>query len=84
MIPENTFSVAVTEYEIKITADVPGFCSRDIRLCLSETTVSIDAENERRRFRQKIPLPGPAAPETAAAVCRNGVLEIVVRPLCPL
>ena len=81
MTSEKTFVIDVTENEIKIIADVPGFCSRDIRLCLSETTVSIDAENERRIFRQKIPLPVPAAPETAAAVCRTGVLEIVVSRL---
>lgn len=73
------FTIAVLPDALEITVDVPGFDRHNLRLDVSETTVYLNAHDGGRDYRSKIPLPVPAAPETAAASCRNGVLTITVR-----
>ena len=70
--------VDVHEYDDRITvmADLPGVEKADIDLSCDGHVLSIRAENENRRYDERVQLPGSVDPETAGATYNNGVLEV--------
>lgn len=70
--------VDVHEYDDRVTviADLPGVAKDDIELSCDGTVLSIHADNEARRYDERIQLPATVDAESARAKYNNGVLEI--------
>ncbi|MEM5814260.1 MAG: Hsp20/alpha crystallin family protein [Candidatus Aenigmatarchaeota archaeon] len=87
--------VAESDGELLIKASLPGYEKKDVKLKVSENSVSISAQRKREEvtaeksfYRREIgygaasrtiPLPTPVLPETAKAKFEKGVLEITVK-----
>ena len=70
--------VDVHEYDDRITviADLPGVEKADIDLTCDGNVLSIHAENDNRRYDERVHLPGSVDAESAGATYNNGVLEV--------
>jgi HSP20 family protein len=70
--------VDVHEYDDHLTviADLPGVEKADIDLSCDGNVLSIRAENDDRRYAERVQLPGSVDPESAGAKYNNGVLEV--------
>lgn len=62
--------------EVWVIADLPGVDKDKINIDATESTVTISAEGERRKYRKVVELPAPVDPNSAVATYKNGVLEI--------
>jgi HSP20 family protein len=58
-----------------VVADVPGVPKENIDVKVTERTVTIKAQNERKYYKV-VELPVEVVPESAKASYKNGVLEI--------
>jgi HSP20 family protein len=61
--------------EVWVVADVPGVPKENIDVKVTERTVTIKAQNERKYYKV-VELPVEVVPESAKASYKNGVLEI--------
>ena len=65
--------------EIRILADVPGTDLEDIELTLKDNVLLLATKAAARRaYRCQVPLPAEVDFDHRKAVCRNGVLELVL------
>jgi HSP20 family protein len=72
---EPLVDVIETGDEVWVVADVPGVPKENIDVKVTERTVTIKAQNERKYYKV-VELPVEVAPESAKASYKNGVLEI--------
>lgn len=68
VLPEGDFII--------ISAEMPGIGSEDVRLAISGSTLTINAERGRRKFRKELTLPADANAETMSFSCKDGLLEV--------
>ncbi len=61
--------------EIWVVADVPGVPKENIDVKVTEKTLTIRAQNERKYYKV-VELPAEVIPESAKASYKNGVLEV--------
>jgi HSP20 family protein len=61
--------------EIWVVADVPGVPKENVDVKVTEKTVTIKAQNERKYYKV-VELPAEVVPESAKASYKNGVLEV--------
>ncbi len=64
--------------EIWVVADVPGVSKENIDVKVTERTVTIKAQNDRKYYKV-VELPREVIPESAKASYKNGVLEIKLK-----
>ncbi|MBS7611782.1 Hsp20/alpha crystallin family protein [Candidatus Bathyarchaeota archaeon] len=73
---EPLVEVISTDGEINVVAEVPGVEKEDIKLHATETTLTISAETEKRKYYKEIELPEKVDPKKAKSTYKNGVLEV--------
>jgi len=62
--------------EVRVIAELPGVEKEDIDLRATETSLTISAESQHRKYYKELSLPTPVNPKSAKATYRNGVLEV--------
>lgn len=70
--------VDVHEYDDHVTviADLPGVEKADIDVSCNGSVLTIQAENETRRYDERLQLPATVDEATGTATYNNGVLEV--------
>jgi len=61
---------------VRVIAELPGVEKEDIDLRATETSLTISAESQHRKYYKELRLPTPVNPKSAKATYRNGVLEV--------
>jgi len=56
--------------------ELPGVDKKDIQLSVTDESLTISVEREKRRYYKEVSLPTKVKPETAKANYKNGVLEV--------
>ena len=64
---------------LKVMAELPGVAKEDIRLYVTERTLTIDVETPGRRYSKELDLPAEVEESSAKSTYRSGVLETVFR-----
>jgi HSP20 family protein len=77
-VREPLTDVTVDGNVVRITVELPGVVKEDIRLDGTETSVTVSADTETRKFRKTVPLPTKVDPDSAKAEYNNGILEITM------
>jgi len=62
--------------ELVIFAEVPGVEKEDINLNLTEETLIINVDTEKRKYYKEVELPTAVDPKSTKASYKNGVLEV--------
>jgi HSP20 family protein len=62
-----------------ITAEMPGVTKQDIRVSVSEDTVTIQAEKGDKKYQTEIPVNVALDEKTSKATYSNGILELKIR-----
>ena len=84
--------VAETDREIKVTAELPGLDEKDVKVELSNNTLTIDGERKGEtedqnrwfseryygRFQRRVPLDWDVEEDKVVASFRNGVLTVTL------
>lgn len=73
---EPLVEVISTDGEINVIAELPGVEKEDIKLHATETTLTISAETEKRKYYKEVELPEKVDPKKAKSTYKNGVLEV--------
>ncbi|MDZ7701405.1 MAG: Hsp20/alpha crystallin family protein [Halobacteriales archaeon] len=70
--------IDVHEYDdyLTVIADLPGVEKADIDVSCNGTVLSIQAENDGRRYDERLQLPATVDETTGSAKYNNGVLEV--------
>ncbi len=63
---------------VTVFAELPGVDKKEIDLKVSEDSLTISVNKERRKYYKEVSLPVSVKPETAKASYRNGVLEVSI------
>ncbi len=63
---------------IKIVAEVPGVEKEDINLELTENSLVISVDTEKRKYFKEVELPTQIEPDSPKALYVNGVLEVTL------
>ncbi len=63
---------------VKVIAEMPGVEKEKVKVIATEDTLKIQSSNASRKYYKEVELPVKVKPETAKAVYRNGVLEVVL------
>lgn len=61
---------------ITVTAELPGVNKEDIDLEVTETTLTINVEDDEREYYKEVELPAEVKTDGAQATYRNGILDI--------
>ncbi len=65
--------------QIKVIAELPGVEKNDIKLFVTETSLTIDVENPERRYHKELAFSTEVEQSSASSTYRNGVLEIILK-----
>jgi HSP20 family protein len=63
---------------IKVVAEVPGVEKKDINLELTENSLIISVDTEKRKYYKEVELPTQIEPDSSKALYVNGVLEVTL------
>ncbi|KON27392.1 hypothetical protein AC481_05055 [miscellaneous Crenarchaeota group archaeon SMTZ-80] len=63
---------------VKIVAEVPGIEKKDINLELTENSLIISVDTEKRKYFKEVELPTQIEPDSTKALYVNGVLEVTL------
>ena len=66
------------EKVVQVVAELPGVEKLDIKLNVSERTLKITVDTEKRKYHKEIDLPSRVKPDSARATYKNGVLEVII------
>ena len=77
-VREPLTDVCVDGNLVRITVELPGVSKEDIQLEGTETSITVSADTETRKFRKTVSLPSEVDPDSAKAEYNNGILEITV------
>lgn len=75
---EPLVDVIEEEDTVKVVAEMPGVEKEKVRVKATEDTLTIQGSDTNRKYHKEVKLPARVKPETAKAVYRNGVLEVVL------
>jgi len=75
---EPLVEVISTDSEINVIAELPGVEKEDIKLHATETTLTISAETQKRKYYKEVELPEKVDPKKAKSTYKNGVLEVIL------
>lgn len=64
--------------EVAVTLEVPGIRKEDIDLRVTEETLEVNVDTEKRKYHKEVRLPAPVKPETTKATYNNGVLDVAI------
>jgi HSP20 family protein len=67
------------ENALKIVAEMPGLRKEDVKLHLTEDSLTIHGSNGGRNYDTVVPLKAPVITESARANYNNGILEVVLK-----
>jgi HSP20 family protein len=65
--------------DVKVVAELPGVEKNDIRLHVTDQTLTISVNISDRKYHKKLDLPVEVETSTARSTYRNGVLETVIK-----
>ena len=65
------------EDSLHVVVEMPGITKEDVSLEISGTVLNIKAENEDRKYSERVELPAKVLADSAKATYKNGVLEVV-------
>jgi len=65
--------------EIRVIAELPGVDKSDIRLSVTESSLTIDVDAPERRYFKELELPADIDEMTVKSTLRNGILETTMR-----
>jgi HSP20 family protein len=65
--------------EIRVIAELPGVDKSDIRLSVTESSLTIDVDAPERRYFKELELPADIDETTVKSTLRNGILETTMR-----
>jgi len=65
--------------EIRVIAELPGVDKSDIRLSVTESSLTIDVDAPERRYFKELELPADIDDTTVKSTLRNGILETTMR-----
>ncbi len=68
----------VEDTTIKIYAQLPGVCEKDIHLALRDDMLELEAKGIGRVFYKELLLPKPVQPDSLQTRFHNGILEITL------
>ena len=68
---------------IKVVAELPGVEKNEIRLYLTEMTLTIDVDTPDRRYRKELELPVAVDESSARSIYKNGILETTLKKRKP-
>jgi HSP20 family protein len=68
--------------EITILAQLQGAKREDIRIDVTETQVTIEANTPHQTYHKKLQLPAIVDPNTAQTTYKNGILQVKLQKLC--
>ena len=76
---EPLVDVIVDEKEkvVKLVAEMPGVEKQDVKIIVEENIVNIDAEHGDKKYHVKVPIEHKVDEESAKALYKNGILELV-------
>jgi len=75
---EPLMDVVDSKDSLLVYAELPGVDKNDIRLSVTDKSLTISIEREKRRYYKEVSLPTKVKPETAKARYKNGVLEVTL------
>jgi len=75
---EPLVDVIEEEDTVKVVAEMPGVEKEKVKVKATEDTLTIQGTDTNRKYYKEVKLPAKVKPETAKAVYRNGVLEVVL------
>lgn len=64
--------------KLKVIAELPGVAREEIRLYVTESTLSIDVDTPEHRYHKELELPAEVDESSARSTYTNGVLETVL------
>lgn len=73
---EPLVEVISTDGEINVIVELPGVEKENIKIHATETTLTISAETEKRKYYKEVELPEKVDPKKAKSTYKNGVLEV--------
>lgn len=73
---EPLVDVVDSKDSLMVYAELPGVDKKDIQLSVTDESLTISVEREKRRYYKQVFLPIKVKPETAKANYKNGVLEV--------
>ncbi len=76
---EPLVDVMASDDEVKVIAELPGVEKSDIKLNLSENSMTISVDTPSRKFKKALDLPVAVDPDSTKASYKNGVLEVVLK-----
>ncbi len=73
---EPLVDVTTSNGEVKVIAELPGVEKTDIKLNVTEDTLTISVENPNRKYFKEVDLPVKVDPLKAKSSYKNGILEV--------
>ena len=75
---EPLVDIMTTNGEVKVIAELPGVEKNDIKVHVTDTTLTISVDKAGRKYHKELDLPGEVEPTTAKSTYINGVLEVTL------
>ena len=69
------------EKEVKLIAEMPGVEKTDVKIVVENKTVDLSAEHGEKKYRVKVPVQHKVDGNSAKASYKNGVLQIIFKPV---
>ncbi|MBM5805368.1 MAG: Hsp20/alpha crystallin family protein [Candidatus Verstraetearchaeota archaeon] len=73
---EPLVDVVDSKDSLMVYAELPGVDKKDIQLSVTDESLTISVEREKRRYYKEVSLQTKVKPDTAKASYKNGVLEV--------
>jgi len=73
--------VVTTDGEVQVIVELPGVAKEDIKLRVTEESMTVSVDTPRCKYYKKIELPFKVDPKTANSKYINGVLEVTIKKL---
>lgn len=75
---EPLVDIALTEYNVKVFAELRGIEKKDISIYGTEDTLTLSVDNSEMHYRKRIELPKKVSVNKAYSTFKNGVLEVTL------
>ena len=69
--------------QVAVTVEMPGVNKEDIGLHMTEDSLEISVDTEKRKYHKRVKLPTKVDPKTTKATYNNGILDVTVRKAKP-
>src|SRR5688572_15860151 len=69
--------------QVAVTVEMPGVGKDDIGLHMTEDSLEISVDTEKRKYHKRVKLPTKVEPKTTKATYNNGILDVTVRKAKP-